>query len=52
MGEVMGWGNWKRNVQKFEIFTAVVILVFWVVTMCFVDGYRRFGGTYCLPLKG
>jgi hypothetical protein len=27
------------------------IVVFWVVTPCsLVDGYRRFGGTYCLYL--
>jgi hypothetical protein len=39
----------------FEVFTTVVMksIIFWDMTLCSpLSANRRFGGTYCLHLKG
>jgi hypothetical protein len=41
--------------MRFEVFTAVNIMtvIFLVMTPCnLVDGFKLFGGTYCLHLQG
>jgi hypothetical protein len=45
---------WKFLLLRVEVPTAVnnIIAVFWDVTHCrLVDGFQRFGETYCHPLQ-
>jgi hypothetical protein len=43
----------RRDCERFEVFTAVRMIVFWVWEPCRLVGRcQRFGETYCLHLQG